>query len=345
MSQGNYIAAGDAKLLELSPLPREPWDIRVRTPASPRIFSTLLYERSEQFDVWRARVSSLADVERPKGANAAEGFKVEYMTCNMADVVLSAGHFAAQSIARASEASRKARIDHWWLFHVRSGEAWFQTGDRQIQAQRGAMFLISLDDDFRGRITDFDGLVMQLPRDVFAQVEEGMDSLCNTLLSGNLIEFLADYLINLETRVIHMNADELRKVGRVTAEMISACLQPSADRLEQVRSSIDSMLFERARLYIRNHLGDYDLSPERVARQLRISRSNLYRAFEHVGGVARFIQHKRLRMAHAELIASPEKQVQEIAYRNGFRLTRDFARAFRREFGVSPREARERARR
>ncbi|WP_245329086.1 helix-turn-helix transcriptional regulator [Bradyrhizobium centrolobii] len=82
-----------------------------------------------------------------------------------------------------------------------------------------------------------------------------------------------------------------------------------------------------------------------MAQQLRISRSNLYRAFESVGGVAGYIQRKRLRAAHAELVGSADRQVQEIAYRHGFKLASDFARAFRREFGVSPREMRERTRR
>jgi AraC-like DNA-binding protein len=82
-----------------------------------------------------------------------------------------------------------------------------------------------------------------------------------------------------------------------------------------------------------------------VARGLRISRSNLYRAFESVGGVARYVLRKRLHAAHAELIGTIDRQVQEIAYHHGFKLASDFARAFRREFGISPRQARERARR
>jgi AraC-like DNA-binding protein len=145
--------------------------------------------------------------------------------------------------------------------------------------------------------------------------------------------------------VITMSTDELKQAGRATADMIAACIQPSADRLEQARGSFESVMFEHARLYIENHLGEFDLTPERVAQQLRISRSNLYRAFESVGGVAGYILRKRLRAAHAELVVSTDSQVQEIAYRHGFKLASDFARAFRREFGISPREARERARR
>lgn len=334
-----------ARLLEHAPLPREPRDIRDRTPGLPRVFSTRPYERPEQFDVWKARVSSLTEVGLPEGRSAAQGFEVEFMTCNMTDVVLTSGHFAAQTFARASEPSPGPPVDHWWLFRIRSGEAWFETGERRLHARPGAMFLISLDEDFRGRITDYDGLVLALPRSMFAGVAEELDSVRTTILSGNLIELLADYLSNLEARVVRMSTDELRQAGRATAEMIAACIKPSPARLGQASGSFDSLLFERARLYIENHLGEFDLTPERVARGLRISRSNLYRAFESVGGVARYILRKRLHAAHAELVGATDRQVQEIAYRHGFKLGSDFARAFRREFGISPREVRARARR
>ncbi|KJC58679.1 hypothetical protein UP10_22475 [Bradyrhizobium sp. LTSPM299] len=345
MQEANQVLARRAQLLEHAPLPREPRDIRDRTPVPPRIFSTRPYQPPEQFDVWKTRISSLSDVGLPEGASPAEGFDVEVMTCNIADIVLSSGHFAAQTLRRASRPFYGAPIDHWWLFRLSSGEAWFETGERQIHARPGAMFLISLDDEFHGHVTDCEGLLLGLPRHAFAAVADRLDSVCNTILSGNLVGLLADYLTNLEARVIGMSRDELKQAGRATAEMIAACIQPSAKRPEWAQGSIESVLFERARLYIENHLGEFDLTPDSVAHGLRISRSNLYRAFESVGGVARFILRKRLQAAHAELLASGNRQVQEIAYRHGFRLASDFARAFRREFGISPREARERARR
>ena len=63
--------ASRAKFLEYAPLPREPRDIRDRTPAPPRILSTRPYEPPEQFDVWRTRISSLTDVGLPEGTNPA----------------------------------------------------------------------------------------------------------------------------------------------------------------------------------------------------------------------------------------------------------------------------------
>ncbi|MCK1710685.1 MULTISPECIES: helix-turn-helix domain-containing protein [unclassified Bradyrhizobium] len=343
MDQDNCILASDVKLLE--PMPREPRDLNDRKPAPPRILSTAPYHSDEQFDVWHTRISSMCEVGLPPGTSAADGFDVEYMTCNLAHVSLNAGHFAAQSFARTTEHVRRSPTDHWCLFYARSGEAWFETTDRQIHMKPGDVFLVSLDQDFRGRITDYDASLLGLPRDAFMGVAADLDRVCNTVLSGNLVGLLADYLHNLQTRVVGMNPDELLRAGRATAEMIAACIQPSRDRLEQAHGAIESVLFERARRYIRAHLGELDLTPEHVVQELRISRSNLYRAFEHAGGVAHYIQRTRLVAAHAELAAGNESRVQEVAHSHGFRLASDFARAFRREFGYSPREVRDRQRR
>lgn len=304
------------------------------------MFSTTFYDPPEQFDVWKTRISAWSDVSLPEGTTADDGFEVEFMACNMANIAFSSGFYAAQGFRRVADPTRC--VDYWWLFHLRAGEAWVESGERQMHARPGAMFLLSLDQDYAARVTDCECLLLGLPRAAFAPVAEGLDGLCNTVLRGNLNALLADYLRHLDMRIVHMSLDELRQAGRATAEMIAACIQPSPDRLEQARGTIESVLFERASLYIQNHLGEFDLTPERIAHELRISRSNLYRAFEHVGGVARFILRTRLHAAHAELLAANDRQVQEIAYRYGFKLGSDFARAFRREFGYSPREARER---
>lgn len=342
MQHDDKTAARAAKL-EHAPLPRMLRDIRDISAASPRLFSTQPYQAHEQFEVWKTRMASLLEVAPPPGHDSAQGFKVEYLTCNMADVLFTSGRFAAQIFARAPRSSQRPRVDYWWLFRVRSGEAWFENGERRLHARPGAMFLISLDDDIKGRITEYDGLVLGLPRGAFSNVAAQLDSVCNLILSGNLIELLIDYLDRLEMRLSAMSPDELRQAGRATANMIATCIQPSAEA--QAQDAIEPLLFSRACHYIETNLGDFDLTPDRVARQLRSSRSNLYRAFENVGGVASYILRKRLRAAHAELTGDTDRRVQEIAYRHGFKLASHFTRAFRREFGISPREARARRRR
>ena len=138
-----------------------------------------------------------------------------------------------------------------------------------------------------------------------------------------------------------MSEEELIRAGRATIAMVSTCIQPSRDRLFEARHAIEAALFERARAYIQAHLSSPDLGPEILLKELSVSRSNLYRAFEHVGGVAHYVQHSRLLAARAVLSSQKDRRIQDIAYNYGFRSAADFTRAFRREFGFSPRDARE----
>ncbi|MHC1950209.1 AraC family transcriptional regulator, partial [Bradyrhizobium sp. UFLA06-06] len=111
MQEDDKTPAHAAQFLEHVPLPREPRNIRDVTPAPPRLFSTRHYPPSEQFEVWKTRMASLVDVAPPEGHSPAHGFLVEYLTCNMADVVFTSGRFAAQSFARVIKPSHGTPVD------------------------------------------------------------------------------------------------------------------------------------------------------------------------------------------------------------------------------------------
>jgi AraC-like DNA-binding protein len=273
--------------------------------------------------------------------SAAAGFPAEYMTCNLGEIILSSGWVSPHTRTRLAGRSRRSPLDHWWLVRSRSGEAWFEAGDRQIHARPGDIYLFSADQDFRGRMSNYDALSLALPRAAFAAVADRLDMLCMTILAGNLAGLLADHLSSLERRLAGMSAEEIVAAGRATVEMISAYVQPSPDRLHEARPAIEAVLFERARAYIEANLGNPELAPELLMQTLRASRSNLYRAFEHVGGISRFIQRCRLLATRDALVAGRGGRVQDVAYRYGFTRGSDFARAFRREFGMSPREIRD----
>ena len=83
------------------------------------------------------------------------------------------------------------------------------------------------------------------------------------------------------------------------------------------------------------------LTPKRLCRLIGMSRSQLYRLFEPMGGVARYIQAERLREAHRAL-ADPDnaRDIHEIAEDLGFFDASAFSRTFRREYGCKPSDVR-----
>lgn len=90
--------------------------------------------------------------------------------------------------------------------------------------------------------------------------------------------------------------------------------------------------------YIRNHLADTDLGPERICHDLNLSRATLYRLFAEDGGVARYIDGLRLERCFADLLYAPQRrgEVRRIAEAWGFHDASLFNRKFRRHFGMAP---------
>lgn len=92
---------------------------------------------------------------------------------------------------------------------------------------------------------------------------------------------------------------------------------------------------------IENGLGDADLSPTVVAARVGVSCRYLHELFrDHGSTVGRWILRRRLERSRDELLDSAHRRssIAAIALRNGFRDPSYFTRAFRREFGVTPRE-------
>jgi AraC-like DNA-binding protein len=100
-------------------------------------------------------------------------------------------------------------------------------------------------------------------------------------------------------------------------------------------------LLERARVLIGRRLRDQDLTPESICRDLRVSRSRLYRLFEPAGGIYAYIRRQRLVRARDALSDNADmRPVGRIAEHWGFVDPSAFSRSFKHEFGMSPKDAR-----
>lgn len=99
----------------------------------------------------------------------------------------------------------------------------------------------------------------------------------------------------------------------------------------------------RVKSYIKSNLADDSLSPAATARAQGLSLRNLYYLFESEGTtISRFIQDSRLEQCRKEIedIRMSGRSISDIALAWGFKDTAHFSRAFRRRFGVTPRECR-----
>jgi len=80
---------------------------------------------------------------------------------------------------------------------------------------------------------------------------------------------------------------------------------------------------------------------DHIARELYISRRQLYRAFPDSGGIAALIAGRRLRAAEELLVSRPELPLGEIAVMSGFSTAGVMRAHFRRRFGMTPQQRRD----
>jgi AraC-like DNA-binding protein len=86
--------------------------------------------------------------------------------------------------------------------------------------------------------------------------------------------------------------------------------------------------------YIEKNLGDRQLSPESVGEAQRISRTQLYAAFEAEGGIARYIWRRRLAHVSAALRDQNDRRsLSDLASDYGFSDQAQLAKQFKRAYG------------
>ena len=132
------------------------------------------------------------------------------------------------------------------------------------------------------------------------------------------------------------SASSLVGVDRYLGALAGLLLRTAVNRpaegtaVASVRTRTEAIIYEQAT--------NPDLTPAAVAMQLNVSLRQLYRAFSGGESPAALIRRRRLERA-AELLAArrPIANVESIAQECGFASAEYFSRAFRREFGLSPR--------
>ncbi|WP_202323681.1 helix-turn-helix domain-containing protein [Mesorhizobium sp. 113-3-9] len=153
--------------------------------------------------------------------------------------------------------------------------------------------------------------------------------------------FLADYVLLLYRSLPDLKAVDIPHIATATTNLLAACLLPSHERVTEAQRVIDAVIVERAAKIIAKNLSDRNLTPDRLCRDLGVSRSRLYRIFESAGGVSNYIRHKRLIKTRDILADSLDgRPISTVAGEWGFTDPSAYSRMFRKEFGITPKEAR-----
>ena len=138
------------------------------------------------------------------------------------------------------------------------------------------------------------------------------------------------------------DSDNLRPVELAVTEFLLACLSDEFPEARGAQASRRAQL-HRAHQTIERFLAEPDLSLSRVAEIEGISNRHLQKLFAAAGGsFTRYLRSRRLERCRLDLTNAryADHSISTICFRWGFNDSAHFSRAFRQEYGVSPRDYR-----
>ena len=136
-------------------------------------------------------------------------------------------------------------------------------------------------------------------------------------------------------------ATEWNSVINLSQELIACCIEAQFPRV--MTKSRREMLLS-IKHYINNNLDDSGLGPNSLSEMFHISVRYLQMLFQDEGICAsNYIMCKRLEQCQRELERSifTKDKISDVAFRWGFTDLSSFSNAFRKRYGVSPREYRD----
>jgi AraC-like DNA-binding protein len=321
-------------------MPRRHRKVDPPRPLKSFEFSTKDLPRKERFEAWRESYASIFDFGHP--TEAGGDFSGSHRVWDLGSLIFSRVRTDELDFAGLAGRSRRDPLDHWMLTLLLDGRSMTTVGSTQLVGNPGAVQMHQLGHAFEGTISRSQLLMLFVPRDLCSDAAHVLDAAAFSRLDGGMGRMFADYMISLAARLPLLDTSDLPELIAATRAMVLACVPPSsAQHLEEAGNTISCLLLERARRYIRANLCNPELDAEGILQDLGISRSRLYRLFETSGGVMRYVQRRRLKAAH-EALTHPDdhRRILDIAENYCFGDAAEFSRAFRREFGYSPSDAR-----
>ena len=307
-------------------------------------FSTEIVPASRRFDYWRELVSSNI-IPLGIDRDAREPFFGELLTCEIGGSRLLSVRSTSQRITRTSQRINQDRKTLYLLNYVVEG--------RGCTSQHGTFRDITAGDFFFHDSSSVCELHMA------EQFEVLTLSLSRTLVDRYFAQ--AQHLCAMPLSVQHsatarVAADVLQSIVQNCTRMPGNCLETAVDNLVGViamayglrtrpgASTAHSALLIRIRNYILAHLEDEDLTPGRVAAAHGISERYLSKLFEiDATTVSRWIWAQRLE-ASRRALSLPEtahRTIKEVAYGYGFNDMSHFSFSFRKRYGCTPRQYRD----
>jgi AraC-like DNA-binding protein len=303
-------------------------------------FDTSGLPRPQQFAAWREAINVIFDTQTSESRDA--GFRTSVSGYLYGDVVLGSIHTGAQRYDRSNAKIGRDGQDQYVLQFYLGGSCRVRAGAPESCTRPGDMFIVDAAQLLATETTRSEFLNLAVPRRLLSPLLNAPDQHSMRVLRGTnpTVALLRDHLVALYRHAPQMTIANAQAVMPATLQLAASAINASVS--PENMPSVQQCVFVSICRHLEERLSDPQLSAEQVAFAYGISRATLYRLFEKQGGFATYVRERRLRRCRA-MLADPARRgisIADIAAEHGFSNAANFARAFRRSIGLSPREVR-----
>ncbi|QXJ22578.1 helix-turn-helix domain-containing protein [Actinomadura graeca] len=189
-------------------------------------------------------------------------------------------------------------------------------------------------------------LLLRFPRSLLSLPPRELPRLSAVRIPGTrgVGALSSKFLLQLARHMHELSPADTARLSTLALEVLTTALSDALDTQSTVPPHTRRRaLMAQIRAFIRENLGDAQLTPDTIATAHHISLRYLHKLFQQDGHtVAGWVRERRLEqcrrdLADARLAARP---IHAIAARWGFTSPAHFSQAFRGAYGLSPREFR-----
>jgi AraC-like DNA-binding protein len=241
---------------------------------------------------------------------------------------------------RRSDISRVA--DAWYLVKFQlEGEGLVRQREREAHLQPGDFVLCSTSEPYSLHFpATYREAVLAIPQHRLRDLVRSPDAYLGRRMpaADPVNGLLSQFVFSLSERLDSFDPALAKRLEANVLDLLVTALEFGRERHPGVPEIATQHLY-RARNFIRLHLEDPQLSPERIAQAEGISKRYLHMLFKQAGAsVSSYIRLQRLEACRKSL-ARPEfngMSVSEIAFGWGFNDSSHFNRLFKAQFGMTP---------
>ncbi|MEP9390147.1 AraC family transcriptional regulator [Mesorhizobium sp. KR9-304] len=305
------------------------------------VFSTEDLPTPKRYNAWREAICDFyvhVDVK----ATRPEDYRGFIREARFGDIVMTDILLSEQSIRRQSQHISRLDKDCYYLQLIHRGSLnVVQRGStHSSNAARGAIFCATEQYELQclGEVRSF---YLEIPRADFAQrfASERIPVSAAFNSTQGLGRITTEFCAALAGEGSKLSQDVKAKMGDQLMDILAITLQSAETDTGSLDGSVQQARLRSIRQWIEAHLGDPNLSLERIASANGVSLRYLHHLFRQSEmSASEWIWDRRLQLAYDKIAKGEGHSITSVAFEHGFSSSAHFSTLFRRKFGLSPRD-------